>query len=139
MYYDSTKGGGASVDMYYNPKSSQKVSCNASLESMKSSRSRRLSVKSVGGDASDILRGSSFDMSDCEAESLTKCLDIGAGAKIDQKVYADPNSLDFWQDKPAGFIYVNYCTVEKATALLSKRKDRTKGGEGFLAGLKTGN
>lgn len=75
-----------------------------------------------------------------ESVIMAKTLEIGAGAKINQKIYADPENLDFWQDKPAGWLYINYCTVEQATVILNKgKKDRTKGGEGFLAGLKTGN
>lgn len=77
---------------------------------------------------------------DSDNEVMTKKLEIAAGAKINQKIHADPESLDFWQEKPAGFLYINYCTVEQANAILAKgKKDLTKGGEGFLAGLKVGN
>ncbi len=78
------------------------------------------------------------EMEDAGGESL-KSLDIAAGNKISQKVYADPEGLDFWQEKPAGVLYVNYTPKENAIAILKKgKKDLTKGGEGFLAGLKKG-
>lgn len=70
-----------------------------------------------------------------------KKLEIGAGAKISQELsYPDKEVLDFYEDEPAGLIYVNYCTPEDCKRILeSGKKDRTKGGEGFLADLKTGN
>jgi hypothetical protein len=37
-----------------------------------------------------------------------KKFEVAAGAKIDQEVSPDPQSLDYWQDEPAGIIVVNY-------------------------------
>jgi hypothetical protein len=56
-------------------------------------------------------------------------LEIGAGAKIWQEIGVDPESLDFWQEEPAGLIYVNYVTVEKAAEILEagKRQDKKEG------------
>ena len=137
---------GGKLSMYYDPdKSSVKCSTAGGEYGARTLRRRSRTVKLAGFDMADaaapVADGDTttdFDPSE-ESAMFTKSLEIGAGAKINQKVYADPNSLDFWQEKPAGFIYVNYCTVEQATALLTKgRKDRTKGGEGFLAGLNVG-
>lgn len=76
-------------------------------------------------------------------ESLveTEKLEIGAGAKIKQKLcYLDPNDPDYYKDEPEGLIYINYCTQEDCAKILAAGKiDRTKGGEGFLSGLQTGN
>lgn len=71
----------------------------------------------------------------------TKKLEIGAGAKINQELsYPDSNSLDYYEDEPAGMIYVNYCSVEDCNKIIeSGKKDLTKGGEGFLAELNKGN
>lgn len=74
-----------------------------------------------------------------EVEESVKTLDIAAGAKINQKVYADPESLDFWCDKPAGMLYINYTPSEEVLKILKKgKRDLTKNGEGFLAGLSVG-
>lgn len=71
----------------------------------------------------------------------TKKLEIGAGAKINQELsYPDKEDLNFYEDEPAGMIYVNYCTPEDCDSIIKAgKKDLTKGGEGFLSGLKTGN
>jgi hypothetical protein len=85
------------------------------------------------------VRDEDADMEDTDMEVSEKSLDIAAGAKIDQKVYADPENLDFWQDTPVGVLYVNYVLSKKAQAILKKgKKDLTKNGEGFLAGLAVG-
>lgn len=69
-----------------------------------------------------------------DIESRQKKLEIGAGAKINQKIDQDPNNLDYWQEEPAGFIYINYCDQATADRIIKagKRKEKT---EGFLAGL----
>lgn len=69
-----------------------------------------------------------------EVEAKQKMLEIGAGAKIRQKLGVDPESLDFWQPEPAGLIYINYCDEETADRILAagKREDHA---DGFLQGL----
>lgn len=114
---------------------SMSVSKNASKQHTNSNVTRSLKRTKLGATASVDSESSFEDFID----TTQKMLEIGAGAKIDQKVYADPNDIDFWQDKPAGVLYINYCSVEQATSILKKgQKDRTKKGEGFLAGLNTG-
>jgi hypothetical protein len=116
-------------------------SLNTPLRSLKRSRAGGQSVKgaiSPRGLQLESLSGHQIMLSDC-AETEEKSLDIAAGAKIDQKIYADPQSLDFWQDTPAGVLYINYVPSKKARAIIKKgKKDMTKGGEGFLADLKVG-
>ena len=73
---------------------------------------------------------------DFDYESL-KSLDIAAGAKIDQQVYADPNGLDFWQETPAGLLYINYCPNEQAVAILKKGKKPIKE-DGWMQDIKVG-
>lgn len=71
-----------------------------------------------------------------ESLESVKTLDIAAGAKINQKVYADPNDLDFWCEQPAGMLYINYTPSEEVVKILKRgKKDLSKNGEGFLAGL----
>ncbi len=108
-------------------------------------RSRGISGQSAGGIVMPDsmpeapIADSGDELFDYDSEESVKQLDIAAGAKIDQKVYLDPNDLDFWQDKPAGMLYINYTPTEQAIAIIKKgMKDLTKGGEGFLAGLKAG-
>jgi len=80
---------------------------------------------------------------DFTAESLveTEKLEIGAGAKIKQELCKlDPNEPSFYKDEPEGLIYINYCTRADFDKIMAAGKiDRTKGGEGFMSGLKTGN
>lgn len=77
------------------------------------------------------------------AESLveTEKLEIGAGAKIRQELCRlDPNEPSFYKDEPEGLLYINYCTRADFDKIMAAGKiDRTKGGEGFMSGLKTGN
>jgi len=69
-----------------------------------------------------------------EVEANQKMLEIGAGAKIHQTIGADPENLDFWQDKPAGLIYINYCDEATADRIIEAGK-RDEYADGFLAGL----
>ncbi len=70
---------------------------------------------------------------------VNRSLEIAAGAKINQRIYQDPENLDFWQDKPAGRLYINYCSVEIARAIIATgAKDLTAGGEGFMKELLVG-
>ncbi len=71
--------------------------------------------------------------------SAAPALEIAAGAKIDQRIYPDPEKLDFWQEEPAGRLYINYCSVELARAIIASGKtDLTAGGEGFMKELLVG-
>lgn len=71
--------------------------------------------------------------------SPTKSLEIAAGAKINQRIYQDPEKLDFWQEEAAGRIYINYCPVELAREIIATGKnDLTAGGEGFMKELVVG-
>jgi len=70
-----------------------------------------------------------------EIERSLKKLEIGAGAKIQQEIYRDSENLDYWQDEPAGMIYINYCDVDSAQRIIAAGK-REEAPEGFLSGLK---
>ena len=66
-------------------------------------------------------------------------IEIGAGARIEQRIYPDPQELTFWQEKPADTSYINY--VEAATAkeiIDAGKEDLTAGGEGFMRDLTVG-
>jgi hypothetical protein len=68
--------------------------------------------------------------------STQKMLEIGAGAMIRQKINRDPQELDYWNEEPEGFIYVNYCDVATAQKII-EAGTREELEEGFLSGLNT--
>lgn len=65
-------------------------------------------------------------------------LEIGAGAIITQELaHIDNNELSFYADKPAGFIYINYCTTADFQKIIAAgKRDMSKS---FMAGLVVGN
>jgi hypothetical protein len=73
-----------------------------------------------------------------EIEKSAKKIEIGAGAKIVQRIHDDPESLDFWCDEPSAFLYINYCDAETCKKILEAGK-REEASEGFLEGLKIAN
>lgn len=70
-----------------------------------------------------------------------KKLEIGAGARIQQELsYFDPSEPSFYQDTPIGMIYLNYVDVKDFERIIKAgKRDLTKKGEGFMAGLVAGN
>jgi hypothetical protein len=69
----------------------------------------------------------------------TTKLEIGAGAKIAQKIHPDTEKLSFWQKEPAGIIYINYIPKEDAVKIIAAgKKDMTGQGEGFLKDITVG-
>lgn len=89
---------------------------------------------SFGAIRSRISRGPSAS----SQSSPVKNLEIGAGAKINQKINPDPQNLDYWQDEPSGLLYINYCDVATAGIIIAGGK-REKTPEGFLEGLQIKN
>lgn len=73
-----------------------------------------------------------------EIEKSAKKIEIGAGAKIVQRIHDDPEPLDFWRDEPEAFVYINYCDAETCKKILAAGK-REEAAEGFLEGLKIAN
>lgn len=106
------------------------------LSSMQQSPSREILPSMLD---TNLVQGASFDAPVAEVE--VQKLEIGAGAKIQQELcYLDPNDPSFYKDEPEGLIYINYCSQSDFDKIISAGKaDYTKGGEGFLSGLKTGN
>jgi hypothetical protein len=80
----------------------------------------------------------SGDVGDVQTVQPVKSLEIGAGALINQIVYTDPKSIDYWEDTPAGMIYINYCDEETFKKIVQAGK-REESEEGFMTGLKKGN
>ena len=69
-----------------------------------------------------------------------KKLEIAAGARIDQRVYDDPNTLEAYNAEPEGLIIVNYCSEAEADAIIAAGKTDLSGSkEGFLKNVPTGN
>jgi hypothetical protein len=66
-----------------------------------------------------------------------KKLEIGAGAIIEQAIYDDPKEISYWEDKPAGMIYINYCDAETLKKILDggRRADKK---DGFMKDIKVG-
>jgi hypothetical protein len=128
-------------------------SCDVSLSlqgSMSSSSKLEKSIKkskrrsagggqSVGQHVNSVSKDFDVRDFDTQDESPVKTLEIGAGAKINQTVYKDPKELDYWEEKPAGILYINYTPSEQAEEIIKKgKKDLTKKGESWMAGLNTG-
>lgn len=65
----------------------------------------------------------------------TKKLEIGAGSLIKQQIYEDDKKIDYWEKKPYGMIYINYC--DKITfdniIKVGKREEKKNG---FMENLK---
>lgn len=76
-----------------------------------------------------------------EAKTIqNKNLEVGAGAKIRQIVYDDPEKLDFWHDEPEAIICINYCTELDAKDIIEAGKKDIQGTqEGFLENIPMGN
>lgn len=69
-----------------------------------------------------------------------KNLEVGAGEKIDQCVFDDPNDLDFYRKDPEAVIVINYCPEEDARKIIAAgKKDIVGSKEGFLQSIPTGN
>jgi len=120
-YCDASPGleslGATAANVSWDTKSSKKTISTRRTRGMKA----RSSTRSVEEVKSDV-------------ETNQKMLEIGAGAKINQTIGADPENLDFWEEKPAGVIYINYCDEETAAKIIEAgKRDEAEGG--FLAGL----
>lgn len=69
-----------------------------------------------------------------------KNLEVGAGAKIRQQIYDDPESLDFWRDEASAIICVNYVLENDAIEIFKRgRLDLSGSPDGFLQGIPVGN
>jgi len=75
-----------------------------------------------------------------EVETVTpvKKLEVGAGALVSQQVYDDPKNLKkYWEETPAGMIYLNYCDEVTLKKILDAGKVASKT-DGFMQGMKVG-
>jgi hypothetical protein len=74
------------------------------------------------------------------AKVAVEQLEIAAGARIDQRVYDDPNGLDFWCAEPEGVLVLNYATEKDCESILAAGKiDLSGSKEGFMQNIPTGN
>lgn len=127
--FSMSASGAGSMDCFENIQT-----CSAPLyEKSLSAAPRRLKARRTRGASTR-----SAEQVKADVEANQKMLEIGAGAKIRQKLGEDPENLDFWQEEPAGMIYINYCDEETATKIIEagKREDKE---EGFLSGLTLSN
>ncbi len=75
---------------------------------------------------------------DIEPVTPVKKLEVGAGALVSQVVYDDPKNLKkYWEETPAGMIYLNYCDEETLKKILDAGKVASKT-DGFMQGVKVG-
>jgi len=68
----------------------------------------------------------------------SKSYEVAAGASINQDVFPDPKDIDFWEETPAGMIYVNYCDENTAFQIIESGK-RDESTDGFLQNIPVGN
>jgi hypothetical protein len=70
---------------------------------------------------------------------VNKKIEIAAGAQIRQQLYDDTESVEVWQNEPAGRIIINYCSKEMLASILETGKREE--GAGFLdrKGILVGN
>lgn len=70
----------------------------------------------------------------------TKNIEIGAGARISQQIYDDPNPLDYWKDQPEAILCINYCLEEECQKILDGGKITKNDSQyGFLKNIPCGN
>jgi len=70
----------------------------------------------------------------------TKKLEVGAGAKISQRVHDDTEKLDYWNDEPESIICINYCTEAETEKIVNEGRVDIEGSkEGFLQSVPVGN
>ncbi len=72
--------------------------------------------------------------------SISKKMEIGAGAQINQQIYDDPEKLDYWREDIEAMICINYCSEQDADNIVKNGKVSIDGNsKGFLKNIKTGN
>jgi len=69
-----------------------------------------------------------------ESIEPVKKFEIGAGAMIDQKVYPDTKELSYWEEKPSGMVYLNYCDGATFNKILKAGQKETVV-DGFMVNL----
>ena len=89
----------------------------------------------VSSNKKSILR--SQGASNIQPITPVKNLEIGAGALIEQDVYDDPKEIGYWNKKPEGMIYINYCDEETKKKILDKGRRADKK-DGFMQGINVG-
>lgn len=70
------------------------------------------------------------------AQVTVKKLEVGQGAKIIQRLFDDPNGIEFWRNEPEAIVYINYCLEEDAVKIIEAGEVDFIGKEdGFLDGI----
>jgi len=136
--YDSTNLYNSTKSLSNNT-SGQKgmIKCSEIDKSIKKGKRETKGIKAMA--CLDSMRGSSLGSS-IVREVKTKNLEVGAGAKINQSIYDDPESLDFWHDEPEAITCINYCTEKEAKEIIEQGKVDVEGNEeGFLKDIPVGN
>lgn len=78
-----------------------------------------------------------FEAQSIQEVTPVKKIEIGAGALINQNIHDDPQDIDYWEDKPSGMIYINYCDSETVKRIIKagKRVDKKNG---FMENIQVG-
>jgi hypothetical protein len=114
--------------------------CSAPTKRSKKSGSSCLRAMNLCSTSSASVGSSSSAQVTKFASIQTKNLEIGAGAKISQAVYDDPERLDFWHNEPEAIICMNYCTEKNAIKIIEQGEIEIEGHkEGFLKAVPVGN
>lgn len=75
-------------------------------------------------------------------KSSVKCkqLEVGAGAKIKQCIYNDPEKIEFWNTQSEGVLCINYVTEKDCNKIIKQGENNVDGNpEGFLKDMPVGN
>ena len=98
------------------------------------------SIEALSLSENQINMKSTYHNGNTQKVITEKQLEVGAGAQIKQAVDDDPESLDFWRDKPEALICINYCIENQADKILTNgRIPLDREAEGFLQGIPVGN
>ena len=88
------------------------------------------------------LEANTISKSQCKTQevSISKKMEIGAGAQINQQIYDDPEKLDYWREDIEAMICINYCSEQDADNIVKNGKVSIDGNsKGFLKNIQTGN
>ena len=100
---------------------------------------------SLQSDSSPVVGAAFASCDSLSLETLSrgincKNLEVGAGAKIKQTIYDDPNDLTFWKDNPESIICVNYCLESDCRKIILKGKVNFESKkDGFMSEIQVGN
>lgn len=123
------------------PSKSTGISSSKSTTSCSTSRS--LTANSIPHSKGRRVKTATIQAAGAHLEKVkqvtpVKKLEVGAGALINQLVYDDTKEMSYWEKRPAGMIYINYCD-EETFKNIKKAGKRGSKKDGFMQDLKVGS